>query len=73
MFNNIRAFMKAAGGSPDNIGIMTVFLKENSYRDSINKEWVKMFPDAESRPARHTTPLTDAGDTLVQCDVTAVF
>ncbi len=63
MFNNVRAFMKAAGGSPDNIGIVTVFLKENSYRDSINKEWVKMFPDEHSRPARHAVeaPIRGAG------------
>jgi 2-iminobutanoate/2-iminopropanoate deaminase len=63
LFSNIRAFMEAAAGSPENIGHMTVYLKENSYRDSIDKEWLKMFPDEHSRPARHAVeaPIRGAG------------
>ena len=45
--------MEKAGGTTEDIGHMTVFLKEESYRDAINKEWLKMFPDEHNRPARH--------------------
>ena len=35
LFRNIRKFMELAGGTPENIGHMTVFLKEEKYRESI--------------------------------------
>jgi enamine deaminase RidA (YjgF/YER057c/UK114 family) len=35
MFRNLRLFMDKAGGTPDNIAHMTVFLKEEKYRDSV--------------------------------------
>src|SRR2546428_10725514 len=43
MFRNLRLFMEAAGGTPDNIAHMTIFLKEEKYRDSVNKTLLKMF------------------------------
>jgi enamine deaminase RidA (YjgF/YER057c/UK114 family) len=73
MFSTIRDIVEAAGGSTSNILKMTIWLRDANNREALNKEWVKMFPDADSRPARHTLPLTGSGDTLVQCDVTAVF
>jgi 2-iminobutanoate/2-iminopropanoate deaminase len=73
MFRTVEKVVEAAGGTTANIVKMAIWLRDSGNRDALNREWVKMFPDAESRPARHTTPLTDAGDTLVQCDVTAVF
>ena len=33
---------------------MTVWMADPSQRESLNREWLKMFPDADSRPARHT-------------------
>lgn len=53
MFNNIRNFMTAAGGTPDNIIKVQLLLKDNQYRASVDKEWLKMFPNEKSRPARH--------------------
>jgi 2-iminobutanoate/2-iminopropanoate deaminase len=74
MFGHVRAVVEAAGGSTDNIIKLTIWLANPGDRETLNTEWVRMFPDAESRPARHTGPLTGASaDTLVQCDVTAVF
>jgi enamine deaminase RidA (YjgF/YER057c/UK114 family) len=52
MFNNIRNFMTAAGGTPDDILKIRLLVKEPQYSAYINKEWVKMFPDEESRPTR---------------------
>ena len=47
LFRNVRTFMEKAGGSPDNIAHMTVFLKDEQHRESINKEWLKMFPNED--------------------------
>ena len=53
-FEHVRRIMAEAGGTPDDIAHMTVFVKSREARPLINVEWVKMFPDAESRPTRHT-------------------
>ena len=73
MFRVVRQIVEAAGGIPDNIIKMTVWLRDPSNRDALNAEWLSLFPDAASRPARHTLPLASGGDSLVQCDFTAVF
>ena len=52
VFNNLRKFMEFAGGSPEDIAQMTVYIVDEQYRSSINKEWLKMFPDPEDRPSR---------------------
>src|SRR5579862_412060 len=41
VFNNVRAFMKACGGTPDNIIHMRLLMKDDKYRENLNKEWVK--------------------------------
>ena len=53
LFENIEAFMVAAGGTTENIIRMSVYLKDNKYRNLFNKEWLRMFPDEHNRPARH--------------------
>lgn len=73
LFRNIRSFMKQAGGTPENIIRMTVYVKEEQYRDSINKEWLKMFPNEEDRPARHTLQAAVRGGMLFQIEVVAVL
>ena len=40
---------------------------------ALNVEWLKMFPDATARPARHTLPLPPDSRALVQADFTAVL
>ena len=39
----------------------------------LNEEWVKMFPDPEALPARHTLALGAESNALVTCDFVAVF
>ena len=73
LFRNIRTFMKQAGGTPDDIIRMAVYLKEESYREAINKEWVKMFPDEHSRPARHAIKIELRGEVLFQIELVAVL
>jgi 2-iminobutanoate/2-iminopropanoate deaminase len=73
LFKHVRNIVEGAGGTTADILKLTVWLKNPADREALNREWVAMFPDAEARPARHTLPLGDSGDTLVQCDVTAVL
>ena len=73
IFQHVRAIMAGAGGSTDNIVKMNVWMADRSKRDVLNAEWVKMFPDADSRPARHTSQTALEGGQLIVCDITAVF
>ncbi len=74
MFAHMKATVEAAGGSTDDIIKMTVWLKDRANRAPVNAEWVKMFPDEHSRPARHALPMDNMdGGALVQCDFTAVI
>ena len=73
MFRNLRLFMESAGGTPDNIGYMKVYLKEEKCRDSVNKAWLKMFPDEHDRPARHALKAELRGEMLMQIEVIAVL
>ncbi|MBV9323904.1 MAG: RidA family protein [Chloroflexi bacterium] len=73
MFRVVREIVEAAGGTPADIIKMTVWLRDPGNRDALNAEWVKLFPEPGSRPARHTLPLAGGGDSLIQCDITAVI
>lgn len=73
LFRNLRTFMKNAGGTPDSIAHMTVFLREEKYREAINKEWLKMFPDEKDRPARHAITIELRGKVLFQIEIIAVL
>ena len=72
LFQNIRSFMERAGGTTDDIVRMTVYLKEERYRDSINKEWLKLFPSEHDRPARHAIRVDVRGEMLFQIEIFAV-
>jgi 2-iminobutanoate/2-iminopropanoate deaminase len=74
MFQNIRSFMDKAGGTPENIAKVTIFIKDRQLREHINTEWVMMFPDPNSRPARHAIEYDKLpGDTLFQIELIAVL
>ena len=73
MFRNLQLFMECAGGTPDNIAYMKVYLKEEKLRDSVNKAWLKMFPDEHDRPARHAMKVELRGDVLFQIEVIATL
>src|SRR6202158_1005402 len=53
MFANIRRIIEAAGGTTENILQVTGGLIDISNRANVNKEWVAMFPNPESRRVRH--------------------
>jgi len=74
VFAHIRHDVEAAGGSVDDIIKITFWVKDPvNQRAALNAEWVKMFPDPEARPARHTLQLPPDSRALVQADFTAVL
>ena len=74
VFTHIRAAVEAAGGTPDDIIKIEFWMKEPSTgRAALNDEWVRMFPDPDSRPARHTQTLGPDSQALVTCAFMAVF
>jgi 2-iminobutanoate/2-iminopropanoate deaminase len=74
MFNNVRRVMEAAGGSPDDIIHMLLRVKDRSIRQHINPEWEAMFPDENSRPARHAVEAPElTRESVMQCEIVAVL
>ena len=74
VFGYIRHDVEAAGGTVDDIIKITFWVKDPvKQRAALNGEWVKMFPDAASRPARHTQHLPADSRAMVQADFIAVL
>jgi len=73
VFGHIRALMAAAGGSTDDILKLTFWLADTRDREALNREWVAMFPDASSRPARQVVAAALDAGALVHCDVVAIL
>lgn len=72
VFANMLAIIEAAGGSVEDIIKVEIYLRDSSDRNAVNEEWLRMFPDPESRPARHVRPLPPDSPSLVQCEFIAV-
>ena len=73
VFRHVRALMAEVGGTVDDIMKMTVWLRAFRDRDALNREWLAMFPDPASRPARHVVQADLDRGLLVQADVIAVL
>ena len=72
-FRHMRSIVETAGGTADDIIKITVWLKDRGNRAPLNDVWVEMFPDKETRPARHVMQGELGGGMLVQCDFVAVL
>lgn len=70
-FQRMKKIVEAAGGSVRHIGKITIYLSDFSHREFVNKSWLKMFPDPDSRPARHCIPIKAPGRAVIQLDVIA--
>jgi len=53
MFANMAAILTAAGGSLEDIVHVSIKLADPGDRAALNRHWLRAFPDATSRPARH--------------------
>lgn len=74
MFATVRRILEIAGGAPEDVIKMNVWMKDRDQRPHLNKYWLEMFPDPHSRPARHTFAAPDlAGAMLIQCDIFAIL
>jgi 2-iminobutanoate/2-iminopropanoate deaminase len=72
-FANLERILKAAGASMDDVVKVDVTVKSLSTREEINVQWLKYFPNKESRPARHTAQYDHfGGNTAIQLAATAV-
>jgi len=61
LFERIRGLVVAGGGTPDDIVNMAVYVFDDKDREAINQAWLKMFPDANDRPARHIVNVSPHG------------
>jgi 2-iminobutanoate/2-iminopropanoate deaminase len=74
MFANLRTILAVAGATPEDMIRLTVWIKQAEIRTDVNREWVAMFPDPDSRPARHTMFYDHfAGAMVMQCEAWAVI
>jgi 2-iminobutanoate/2-iminopropanoate deaminase len=72
-FANVRRVLTAAGGSVGDIVKVTVFVQDRAIRPVVDKYWVEMFPDEDSRPARHMLRSELQGSMQLQLEVMAVL
>jgi enamine deaminase RidA (YjgF/YER057c/UK114 family) len=72
MFEHMRQTVEVGGATVEDIIKVTVWMKQLT-REPINKEWVKMFPDPASRPARQVMEVPMEPGVLIQCDFVAVI
>ncbi|MBV9508599.1 MAG: RidA family protein [Acidobacteriia bacterium] len=74
MFANVRTLLAEGGAAPEDVIKVNVWIKDKILRPHLNREWLAMFPDGHSRPARHTFASPDLDPPmLVQCEVIAVI
>ena len=69
LFHHIGEILRAAGADWRHVARITFCVPDASFRDSCNPIWVEHFPDADSRPARHSQVM--AGTKIVTCEFIA--
>ncbi len=72
MFQHLRRTVEAGGATVDDIIKLTVWMQPLR-REPVNTEWLKMFPDPASRPARQIMAVPMEPGVLVQCEFIAVI
>jgi 2-iminobutanoate/2-iminopropanoate deaminase len=73
LFQHIRDFMDVAGGTPENIVNITLYVMDDSYRATAHDQVARMFPDPSKRPAYHVVNVSPSGlrNERVQAIITA--
>ncbi len=72
VYANIRATLDAAGFTLADVVKVTFFVADGGARSLLNPGWLELFPDAESRPARHTLVQELSAGQRVQADFIAI-
>lgn len=73
MFANVRKIVEAGGGATEDILKMTIWVRDRAARATIDPNWIRMFPDPHSRPARHVLVYQLPDPMLVQCEFLAML
>lgn len=71
-FRTVRRIMEEAGGTLDNIGKVTVYVKDREIRPIVNAVWEKVFNNPNSRPVRHMVPFDLPPGRALQVEFLAV-
>ncbi len=72
-FHHVQTVLRLAGGSLADIGKVTVYLKDrDTQRDMLNAEWVRLFPNEQDRPVRHTVQGEFSGHRMIQVEFIAM-
>jgi 2-iminobutanoate/2-iminopropanoate deaminase len=72
-FASMKRIVELAGGTTEDIAKVDVNLKDMALREIVNREWLKMFPDPQSRPARHTVRADVPANMVIQIEMVAVL
>ncbi len=73
VFVYVGRLLEAAGAKPEDIVRMTFYVQGTEVKALINEEWLKLFPDPDSRPARHTMNHDMPASKFLMCDLVAVL
>lgn len=73
IFKYIDEIMTNAGSSVEHVAHLSVYVIDRSLKPKVNVEWLKMFPNPENRPARHTTVKDLKPGVSVQVEMIAVL
>jgi 2-iminobutanoate/2-iminopropanoate deaminase len=69
LFHHVEEMLRTAGADWRHVVKMNFYVPDIKMRSAINAPWLERFPDADSRPARHTQ--ADADRTDCACDFLA--
>ncbi len=71
LFVHIGNALAGAGAGWDDVAKITFFANDPDARGKINPFWLEKFPNAESRPSRHTQIIRNDGPPAISCDFIA--
>jgi 2-iminobutanoate/2-iminopropanoate deaminase len=73
MYQNMREILAAAGCTLDDVLKVTLWMEDRNKRAPVNVEWLKMFPNPDTRPARAAFTRPSEPGRLIECEVMAVL
>jgi enamine deaminase RidA (YjgF/YER057c/UK114 family) len=72
VFANMQRILTSAGAKTGDIVKVVIYMEDPGRQDVVNAHWVKLFPNEDDRPVRHTHRETLAGTRLIAADFVAV-
>src|SRR5712692_8203510 len=72
-FAGLQQLMSQTGGTLDDVGLLTILVKDYADEPEIMAEWRRAFPDPANQPVRHMMALGAPGSNLVQLHMVAAI